>query len=174
MAGEKKKIFDIEIPSIRQSTSALSTSSDLLVGKVIKLDMAKVLRGKNVDAAFVISKKNDKLEANFISISLIPAFVKRMMRKGISWLEDSFVVKAKDANLQIKPFMITKKKIHRSVKNALRLKAKEHITKMVSERGAQDVFSAIIHNELQRSLTADLKKIYPLSLCEIRVCKIVK
>ncbi|MBU2523228.1 MAG: 40S ribosomal protein S3a/S1 [Nanoarchaeota archaeon] len=172
--AEKKKVFDIEIPSIRQTTSAFSTGSDLLVGKVIKLDMAKVLRGKNIDAAFVISKKNDKLEANFISISLIPAYVKRMMRKGISWLEDSFVCKARDANLQIKPFMITKKKIHRSVKNALRNKAKEHIIKMVSERGAQDVFSAIIHNELQRSLTADLKKIYPLALCEIRVCKVVK
>jgi len=174
MAGEKKKIFDIEIPAIRQTTAALATEQNLLVGKIIKLDMAKVLRGKNVDAAFVISKNNDKLEANFLSISLIPAYVRRMMRKGISWIEDSFVCKTKDANIQIKPFMITKKKIHRSVKSALRNKAKEHITKMASERSAQDVFSAIIHNDLQRSLSADLKKIYPLALCEIRVSKIVK
>ena len=175
MASEKKKIFDIELNAIRQKTSAMSVSMDMLIGKVVKLDMAKVLRGKNLDAAFIISKKDDHLEGMFLSINLIPAYVKRMMRKGISWIEDSFVAASKDGiRLQIKPFMITKKKIHRSVKNALRRRTKETLTTFVSERNAQDVFSAIVYSELQKSLPHDLKKIYPLALCEIRMCKIVK
>jgi len=175
MASERKKIFDIEIPGIRQKTSALSVSMDGLQGKIVKLDMAKILRGKNVDAAFIISKKEDHLEANFLSINLIPAYIKRMMRKGVSWIEDSFVAKSKDGvKLQIKPFMITKKKIHRSVKNALRNRTKEFITKAVSEKSAQEIFSAIVYGEFQKSLSHDLKKIYPLSLCEIRMVKTLK
>ena len=175
MASEKKKIFDIELPAIRQKVSALSVSMDMLNGKIIKLDMAKILRGKNIDAAFIISRKDDHLEGAFLSINLIPAYIKRMMRKGISWIEDSFICTTKDGiKLQIKPFMITKKKIHRSVKNALRRRTKEFIIQLASERTAQEVFSAIIQNDLQKSLSSNLKKIYPLALCEIRMCKTLK
>jgi len=174
MAGEKKKLWDIEIPLLRQKFQGIATSPDALVGKMMKLDMTRMLKGKNIDAAFTIVKRNDKLEADFYSITLLAGYIKRMMRKSITWIEDSFVCSAKDTRMQIKPFMITKKRVHRSVRTELRNRAKEAITEFVKEKDAQQVFDAIIHQDLQKDISSKLKKVYPLALCEIRICKIVK
>ena len=174
MAGEKKKIWDIEIPLLRQKLQGIAVSPDALVGKMMKIDMTRMLKGKNIDAAFTIVKRNDKLEADFYSITLLQGYIKRMMRKSITWIEDSFVCQAKDTKLEIKPFFITKKKIHRSLRTGLRSKAKEYIIQFVAEKNAQEIFDSIVHGELQKGLSSNLKNICQLALCEIRVCKIKK
>ena len=174
MAGEKKKLWDIDIPLLRQKFQGIAVSPDALVGKNIKIDMTRMLKGKNIDAAFTIVKRNDKLEADFYSITLLPGYIKRMMRKSITWIEDSFTCSAKDSKLLIKPFFMTKKKVHRAVRTALRNQAKEVIIAFVREKDSQAVFDTIIHSEMQKEISSKLKRVYPLAFCEIRVCKIVK
>jgi ribosomal protein S3AE len=92
-----------------------------------------------------------------------------MVRKGTNYVEDSFPAECKDAELRIKPLLVTRRKVSRTVRNELRKKAREELTNYVKTKKSEDLFDEIIKNQLQKPLSLKLKKIYPLALCEIRV-----
>jgi ribosomal protein S3AE len=97
-----------------------------------------------------------------------------MVRKGTSYVEDSFSTSCKDAQVRIKPFLITRRKVPRKIRNSLRLKAREEIINYIKNKTSEELFDEILKNTLQKNLNAKLKKIYPLSLCEIRVFAVEK
>jgi ribosomal protein S3AE len=102
----------------------------------------------------------------------MPYFLKRMVRKGTNYVEDSFSTEAKDSQIKIKPFLITRRKVSRAVRKALREKAKKEIISYVKTKTTNEIFEDILENTLQKSLSLKLKKIYPLSTCEIRVIRV--
>jgi ribosomal protein S3AE len=104
----------------------------------------------------------------------MPYFLRRMIRKGTDYVEDSFIVECKNATLKIKPFLITRRKVSKMVRKGLREKAKEEITKHVKDKLAEKIFEEILKNKMQKELSLALKKIYPLSLCEIKSIEIEK
>ena len=168
----KKRPYEVEIPIMEQKIQVLSANPENLVGRVIKIDLTRVLKGKNLDAAIIIKKENDKFVGEFIYLKIISGFIRRMIRKNISYVEDSFPAKTKEGTIIIKPFLLTKKTVHRSVRNALRNKAREVISEMVKDKANQDVFESILSGNMQKEVTQNLKKIYPLSFSEIRVAKL--
>ena len=174
MATERKKIWEIEVPLVGQKIQSLASSQDALDGKLVKLDMTRMLKGRSIEANLVLSKQDGKLYASFISLKVLPSYIQRMMRKNISWIEDSFECKSKDGNLLIKPFMITKKRVHRSVRGALRNGAKEFLKGFVAETESERVFDAVFKGSLNKEVMLKLRKIYPLAFFEVRVLKIVK
>ena len=97
-----------------------------------------------------------------------------MVRRGTDYIEDSFIAKCKDAEVRIKPFIISRRKIHKSIRKALREKAKEELTSYIKDKSSEEIFNEIIRNQLQKPLSLKLKKIYPLSACEIRIFEVVK
>ena len=78
----------------------------------------------------------------------------------------------KNARLKIKPFLIARKKVSRKVKKALREMAREELIKYIKLKDSETIFEELIKNRLQKELSLKLKKIYPLSLCEIRILKV--
>jgi ribosomal protein S3AE len=102
----------------------------------------------------------------------MPYFLKRMVRKGTNYVEDSFSAKCEDAQMRIKPFLVTRRKVSRKVRKALRDKAREEIIDYIKNKKSAELFDEIAKNTLQKPLSIKLKKIYPLSLCEIRVLKV--
>ena len=97
-----------------------------------------------------------------------------MVRKGTNYIEDSFSTECKDAQVKIKPFLITRRKVTREVRKALRNKAKEELINYAKDKNSEEIFDDILNNKLQKQLSLKLKKIYPLSLCEIRTLKVEK
>lgn len=174
MAVEKKKVFQIEVPLMGQSVPALSTNQEGLNNRFLKIDLTRILRGRSIEAVLRTSIKDGKLTATFISFKVLPSYIRRMMRKNISWIEDSFTCQSKDAKLTVKPFMITKKRVHRSVRKQLRDQAKDFITKFAAENEAERVFDAALKGSLQKEISSMLRKVYPLAFCEIRVLKMQK
>jgi len=167
----RKKFFSVNLPFLNEDVNILAFSQQELVGKIIKYDLTRILRGKNIEATLVIKKENEKLTAEFKSLHLLQSYLAEAVGKGVSYVEDSFICKSKDATLRIKPFMITRKKVHRRIRKALRIKAKELIEEFASQHDSDEIFDAIIRARLQKELSSKLKKIYPLSFCEIRVIK---
>jgi len=104
----------------------------------------------------------------------MPYYLKRMVRKGTNYVEDSFSTEAKDVQIRIKPFLVTRRKVSRAVRKALREKAKEELIAYAKSKSAEEIFQDVLKNVLQKQLSLKLKKIYPLSLCEIRVLKVEK
>jgi len=120
-------------------------------------------------------KLNDsKLIAIPRQIKLMSCYLKRMVRKGTNYIEDSFSTECKDAQVKIKPFLITRRKVTREVRKALRNKAKEELINYAKDKNSEEIFDDILNNKLQKQLSLKLKKIYPLSLCEIRTLKVEK
>jgi ribosomal protein S3AE len=164
----KKKFIDVEIPVLNESMPVLGTE-ETLSGRTIKLDLSRKLRGRGLEAIFSIMVKDKKLVAYPKSLILMRSYVQRMMRKRISYVEDSFETSCKDVKVSIKPFLITRKKVSRAIRNNLRKTAREFILEYVKDKTYLDIAMAILSNEMQKEMHPKLKKVYPLSMCEIRV-----
>ncbi len=161
-----KKSTEIKIPLLGTSINAEGNTEEF-EGKTIKMDLTRMLKGRSIEVVFVVNSK--ELKAYPKKLSLLTFYIIRLMKKGINYVEDSFSCKSKDANLKVKPFLITRKKVSRRIRKALREKAKEFIINYCQDKSAEEIFYDAISAKLQKELAAKLKKIYPLSVCEIRV-----
>ncbi len=174
VAKRKKRFFDVEIPLIKKQTQLQAFEQKELEGRIIIYDLTRILRGKG--AMLQLKVKVDKEEITAIprQIKLMPYYLKRMVRKGTNYVEDSFSATCKDGILRIKPFLVTRRKVSRKVRKALREKSREELINYVKDKTIEELFSEILKNQLQKELSLKLKKIYPLSLCEIRILKVEK
>ena len=125
IAKKRQKFFDVEIPLINKTTQIRAYKLEDLNDKFIKYDLTRMLRGKSTILQLQVKVNNEKATAIPKKISLLPYFLKRMVRKGTSYIEDSFVTECKDAKIKIKPFLVPRRKISRPVRKALRNKARE-------------------------------------------------
>ncbi len=170
----KKKFFDVEMPLIGKETQLQAYELNELEGRFMEYDLTRILRGKGMLLQLIVKIQDNKAIAVPRRIRLMPFFLRRMMRKGTNYIEDSFSTTCKDAQIRIKPFLISRKKVSRAVRKALREKAKEELINYAKDKNSEVLFDEILKNHLQKSLSLKLKKIYPLSLCEIRVFKVEK
>ena len=172
IAKRKKRFFDVEIPILNKETQLQAYELSELEGRTLIYDLTRLLRGKNILAQFRVNVKGDKAEAEPREIKLLPSFLRRMIRKGTNQIDDSFEVQTKDFKVLIKPFLITRRKVPRAIRTALRNRTREELISYAQNRTGMQIFEDIIKNTLQKELSFKLKKIYPLSLCEIRIFKI--
>ena len=174
IAKKKKKFFDVDMPLIRKETQLLAMDISELDGKEIKYDLTRILKGKSILMNFKVSVKGEKATSTPKELKVMPYYLRRMVRKGTDYIEDSFKISCKDAEILMKPFIITRRKVSRAVKNTLRNEAKKELIKYCKPKTNEMIFEEILRNKLQKSLSVKLKKIYPLSLCEIRIFKVIK
>lgn len=173
-AKKKKRFFDVEMPLINKQTQILAFELPELENRFIKYDLTRILRGKSILMQFKVSVRDNQATALPRGLLLMPYFLRRMIRKGTDYVEDSFIADCKDATLKIKPFLITRRKVSNRVKRGLREKTKEEITRYINDKTAERIFEEILKNKMQKELSMILKKIYPLSLCEIKSMEIEK
>ena len=173
-AKKKKRFFDVEMPLINKQTQILAFEMPELENRFIKYDLTRILRGKSILMQFKVSVKNNEAVALPRGLLLMPYFLRRMIRKGTDYVEDSFIANCRDATLKIKPFLITRRKVSNRVKRGLRDKTKEEITRYIQDKTTERIFEEILKNKMQKELSMILKKIYPLSLCEIKSMEIEK
>ncbi len=170
----KKKFFDATIPMTTAKVSLYGYAAEDFEGRFVKLDLSKSMRGKNVELRAKLALNEKKLVGQLHGLRLIPTYIKRVMRRGTDYVEDSFEVIGKEHVFRIKPFLITRKRVSRAVRNALRTTAKKHLESKVVIMKTEELFSNIMTNKFQKDLSMKLKKIYPLALCEIRVLEVLR
>ena len=173
-AKRKKRFFDVEMPIINKQTQILAFDLSELENRFIKYDLTRILRGKSILMQFKVSVKDNKAIALPRGILLMPYFLRRMIRKGTDYVEDSFSAECKDAIIKIKPFLITRRKVSKRVRRGLRDKTKEEIKRYIKDKTSERIFEEILKNKMQKELSMILKKIYPLSLCEVKSMEIEK
>ena len=171
---KRKKFFDVDMPIINKQTQLQAFEIKELDGRYIKYDLTRILKGKNIILQLKVKVEGEKATSSPREIRLMPFYLRRMVRKGTDYIEDSFSANCKNAQLRIKPLLITRRRVSREVRKALREKAKEELTKYIKTKESEEIFDELLKNKLQKELSLKLKKIYPLSLCEIRVLKVEK
>jgi ribosomal protein S3AE len=165
----KKKFFDVEMPLIGKQTQMQAYEIEDLNGRFVRYDLTRVLRGKSI--MLTLKVKAEKNEATTIpkKIELMPYFLRRMVRKGTNYVEDSFDAECKNANLKIKPLLVTRRKVSRAIRKELRNNMREELKEYVKNKESEQLFDEVLKSQIQKVLSIRLKKIYPLALCEIRV-----
>ncbi len=169
---KRRKFIEVEIPMINQKIELVGDSAEDIEGRTMKLDLTRQLKGKSVEVVVKIKNENGKAVAHPIKIKLMPYFIRRMIRKRISYVEDSFDAPSQESMIRVKPFLITRKRVSRVVRKTLRNKARNWLEDYIAERKDDEIFREILGNKMQRPLSLVLKKTYPLSLCEIRILEI--
>lgn len=169
----KKKFFEIDIPLTATKAKLYAANPEELKGRIIVIDMTKNLRGKNVELRAKVEVDKEEITSELVSLIVIPSAIRRVMRRGTDYVEDSFTVSCKDALLRIKPFMITRNRVSRTVRNELRVNARKILEAYTTIKTVREIFSEVMTNKLQKTLSLRLKKIYPLAFCEIRWIEIV-
>jgi ribosomal protein S3AE len=166
--AERKKYIEVQVPFLNESLRVLGTPQELH-NKTIKLDLTRKLRGKGLTIKLRIFNQEGKLFAIPNSLTLASSYIRRMMRKRTNYVEDSFQARCSDIRVTFKPHLITRKKVSRVVRKNLRNTTKEFIIDYVKERDYITVCQEIFDGTLQKTLLPKLKKVYPLSFCDIRI-----
>jgi len=166
--AERKKYIDVQIPILGETMRVLGTP-ETLDDKTIKLDLTRQLRGKGLTIKLRIFNQEGKLTAIPDQIELTKAYIRRMMRKRTDYVEDSFQARCSDIRVTIKPFLITRKKVSRVVRKNLRNTAREFILEYSKDKTYIELCNEIMDGDLQKTMLPKLKKIYPLSFCDIRI-----
>ncbi len=166
--AERKRYIEVQVPFLGESLRVLGTPQELH-NKTIKLDLTRKLRGKGLTVKLRIFDREGKLFAIPNSLTLASSYIRRMMRKRTNYVEDSFQVRCSDVRVTFKPHLITRKKVSRVVRKNLRNTTKDFIIEYCKERDYMTVAQEIFDGTLQKTLLPKLKKVYPLSFCDIRV-----
>jgi ribosomal protein S3AE len=169
MVVQKKKFIEIELPIVNEITTALG-NLESLQGKTIKLDLARRMRGKGLEITFQILNNKGYLIGIPKVMCLTKSYIRRIMRTSISYVEDSFQTETKDGiHVSVKPFLITRMKVSRAVRNHLRVEAKKLFTDVIKERNYIEICTDLYLGSFQKLVQPKLKKIYPLAFCDLRI-----
>lgn len=171
-AKKKKRFFEVNMPLIKKKTHLYAFKIEDINKRTIKYDMTRILKGKNMLLDLEVSVKEGEATSEPRQLRLLPSFLRRMVKKRTNYVEDSFTTKCNDAKIRIKTILITRRKVSKAVRKALREKSKEELEKYISDKKINELFDDILKNKLQKHLSLILKKIYPLSLCEIKTLEI--
>ncbi len=172
--GIKKRFYEVDAPMTASKVHLYAASPEELNGKIVKLDLTRSLKGRGFELKLKVSAEGETIRSNPISLKLASSYIRRVMRKGTDYVEDSFVAECKDNKVRIKPLLISRNRVSRAVLRALRDGARKNLLAYSKTRSCEELFSEIMSNKLQRQLLLKLKKVYPLALCEIRSFEIEK
>ena len=150
----------------------------LLIGRKMKINMMSLTndpKNQNVQVKFKINNlKGESVSTEIVGYTLLPAFVKRLVRKEKRKIDDCFIVKTSDnKNLKIKMFLLTLNITTKSVLTALRKTTQKSLTEKISKMSYDALLSEMISHKLQSILRKELAKVYPLKQCEIRDMQII-
>ena len=174
IAKRKKRFFTVEMPLIKKQTQLQAYEAKDLDNKYIKYDLTRILKGKSTVITFKTKLEGEELLTKPYELRLLPYYLKRMVRRGTNYVEDSFSTECENAQIRLKPFLVTRRKVSRAVRKELRNQTKERLINWAKDKNTEILFEEVLKNKIQRELSIKLKKIYPLASCEIRVIKVEK
>lgn len=147
------------------------------IGKTLLVSLANITgdyQKQNINIKFRITgHDNGRLTTVFNGYFITPSAVRKLMRKSRDKLDDSFLVKTSEGiQLRIKTIMITKSRTKGGILAALKKQAREVMATIVGSMNLETVAREISMHRIQQNLSKELKKLYPLSVCEIRTAEL--
>ena len=123
----------------------------------------------------MIGSRNNTIVTDVIGYKMVPSAVRKTMRRGKEKIEDSFKLVTQDnIKVLVKPLFVTKGRTNSSVLANLRRTARVQIAKVIVANKFESLIYDLVTQKFQRALSDILRKIYPLSTCEIKYFSIIK
>ncbi len=173
---KKKKWFPIIAPKIFGESvigESYVDSSEALMGKYVTANLSTVtndMKNQNINIRFrVTSVKEGKGYSEVVDFRLIQSFVKRLVRRGRTKVDDSFIARTKDGiRVRVKPLVITKNRCVGSIATKIRLTTRDFLKKKISEQSFVQSVQDILAGKFQKELKPLLNKIYPIKSVDVR------
>ncbi len=141
--------------------------------KVNLMTLTRDIKKQNINAVFIIKDiKENKAFTKMIGYRMIPAALKRMIRRKKNKIESSIIMKSKDdIEFRIKPLAITHNKVSNSVATDIRRKYLELLKDKASKTNYENLIFEILGNKIQKDIKYKLSKIAPMRTFDIRAIK---
>ena len=103
----QNQFFDVKAPLTSTKISLYGSSMEALVGKVVRLDLSRNLRGRNLELVMKVKKEGEELVAEPEALVLFGSYIRRMFRKGSDYVEDSFLASCNMGSIYSFPLVIS-------------------------------------------------------------------
>ncbi len=172
----KKKWYDI-ITNESFGTQLIGRSivddTKLLIGKTINanaMTLTNDMKKQHINLKFKVSKiAEGKGQADLVDYEVMPAALRRFVRRGKDRIDMSFVAKTSDGvNVRVKPMMLTRTLTSGSVRTALRHATEDQFLKTVKTLSYDDCAKDLVSYKLQTTMKGAVNKIYPLKVLEVK------
>jgi small subunit ribosomal protein S3Ae len=179
-AAKKKHWVPVLAPSVfkhEQIGESIVLETETLKGRGVSVNLMNILgdmKRQNLNVSFRITDiKEGKAHTRVTGITMQPSSVKRLVRRGRSKVDDSFLVKLKHNQVaRIKPLLITKNVASNTSATALRKAARELITTLAAEYSFETLIQDIVSLKFQRHVRTELSRIVPLRSVDVRVFRL--
>ncbi|MBI4918922.1 hypothetical protein HY837_03265, partial [archaeon] len=131
----KKSWYDIDAPSSfgnQKIGKIFLEQPELAVGRKLTVSYANLSgdpQKQNINLKFKVTKaQNNALKTEVLGLELQSSSLRRLVRRGKTKAEDSFLAKTKDNfDIRVKPLLITRFKASGGVSNSLIVKVREFL-----------------------------------------------
>jgi ribosomal protein S3AE len=176
---KKKTWFPILAPKMlgqRPIGETYLEEAEVAVGRSVKTNLMQVtgdIKTQHISARFeIIEFSEGSLKTSLNGYSYLPSSIKRMVRRRMSRVDDSLVIKTMDGvQIRIKPMVLTRGKVPKSVQYTIRANTKKLLIEVIAKKNYDELFSEVIKNRLQIELKNALTKLYPIRAVVIRELK---
>lgn len=151
----------------------LAYSKEDLVGRKIKINLSNLMsdvKKQNTKLGLRVKEvKDDKALTEVIGYEMLNAYVKRLVRKDVNRIDDSFMGETKDKiKVRVKPFILTRSKTSNNIIKDIRKKTKDIVIDEMKKQDYSNFLKDIISGKSQKTLKDSVNKIYPTSVCGFR------
>lgn len=179
---KRKKWYTILAPGLfRQMEIGEILLDDVrkAVGRVVTANLMELtndVKKQNMNMKFIIRNiEGERLLTETIGYEVIPASIKRMVRRGRERVDSSIVcVTADNKRIRVKTFLLSRSMITGSVKSSLLRHLNDSLIKSIRKLSYDNLIEELVSHKLQKTMHSQLSKIYPLKACEIRMLKMEK
>lgn len=175
---KKRKWYEILSKDIDNIVLGETITKDpnTTLNRNLKLNLGNLyndIKLQNVNIVFkIVDFKENIFYTDIYGYNLVTSYVKRIIKSTKTKIDDSFVCTSKDnIKVRIKPLIITRSNVNRSIITNLTKKSRELFTDYLSKKDYKEFFKSLIDRRLGNEFKKNLTKIYPLSVFEVRVMK---
>ncbi len=178
----KKKWFKIIAPELLKESQVGETyvsDPEIMLGKKMTVSIGSITgepQKQHTHASLIINKVTDGiLKTELLGWTILPAAVKKLIRRNRTRIDDSFVLLTKDNRyVRIKPILITRSKANGSVKIAVRKMLRLELAKTFHQKDFNILISEILGRRLQQGILKKIGKVFPIAILDIRQLSVVE
>ncbi len=134
------------------------------------MNLTNDVKRQNINIHFKVTEiEGNTAKTGIVGYEIVHSSVKRFVRKNSEKIDLSFTCDTADSVfLRVKPLIVTRGSIKDSIGAKIRHNAIGFLTKSIKKMTYEELLNELIGHKLQSMMKAELNKIYPLKICEIR------
>ena len=175
---KKKKWFPVIAPTFLSSKvlgeSLLAESSEMK-GRFMTMNLMNITgdpKKQTVNLQFRIKNvREGQGITEVIKYELLSSAVKRLIRRGRSKVDDSFIINTAEGKIIIKTLTITNGTVFKSIQNKLRMTIRGILKEVIPKNSFEKNVEELLRGAIQKDVKNKLSKITPMRTFNVRVLK---